>query len=225
MRYGISAWCLPLTLCIAFWASVTHAASFSGPAVVVDGDTIKINNQVIRLYGIDAPENGQNCKRQTGKSYNCGAASENALKELVGARTTCSGDTFDNYERLIAVCSAGDIDINRALVQSGHAVVFRKFSNRYIAEEELAARNQLGMWQGEFEYPWEFRSARWEAADEEAPYPECPIKGNINRKGVKIYHAPWSRSYSRTKINTNKSERWFCSEAEALKAGWRAPYR
>jgi hypothetical protein len=57
-----------------------------------------------------------------------------------------------------------------------------------------------------------------------APDPNCPIKGNINSKGERIYHTPWgSRNYDRTKINTAKGERWFCNEAEAVAAGWRAP--
>ena len=60
----------------------------------------------------------------------------------------------------------------------------------------------------------------------EAPDPNCLIKGNINRKKEKIYHTPWSSPhYKRTKINTGKGERWFCTESEARRAGWRAPYR
>lgn len=222
-RKLITLFALPLGFFIT--TSLSHAASVSGKAVVVDGDTLKIGNQVVRLYGLDAPENGQNCKRKNGKSYNCGAASENALKSLTQAETTCVGDTFDNYERLIAVCSSSNTNINQALVLAGHAVVFRKYSKTYIPEEERAASKKVGMWQGDFQNPWDFRSDKWNAASQAAPNPDCPIKGNINRKGVKIYHAPWSRSYTRTKINTGKSERWFCSEAEALAAGWRAPYR
>ena len=111
------------------------------------------------------------------------------------------------------------------MVLAGHALVFRKFSDTYSEEELAAKRSGAGVWQGNFELPWEFRSKRWTVASQESPYPDCPIKGNINRKGVKIYHTPWSRSYSRTKIDESKSERWFCSEAEALAAGWRAPLR
>ena len=60
----------------------------------------------------------------------------------------------------------------------------------------------------------------------EAPDPNCLIKGNINRKKEKIYHTPWSSPhYKRTKINTGNGERWFCTETEARRAGWRAPYR
>ena len=50
----------------------------------------------------------------------------------------------------------------------------------------------------------------------------CPIKGTISKNG-RIYHAPWPPWYKRTKVSLNKGERWFCSEREALDAGWRAP--
>ena len=111
------------------------------------------------------------------------------------------------------------------MVLSGWAVAYRKFSQDYVAEEDEAKAAERGLWAGRFESPAEFRANKWAAAAKEAPDSECPIKGNINSKKVRIYHAPWSRSYSRTKINTAKGERWFCTEAEAVAAGWRAPLR
>lgn len=50
---------------------------------------------------------------------------------------------------------------------------------------------------------------------------DCLIKGNINAKGQRIYHPPGCRYYAATKIDTARGERWFCSEAEAVRAGWR----
>jgi len=201
------------------------ATEISGSARILDGDTIEIASTVIRLHGIDSPENAQNCQRANGKNFNCGAAAETELKKLVGANVICTGNQFDNFDRLIAICTSGDIEINRTLVQSGWSLAYRKFSNDYVTEENDAKLNKRGLWAGSFETPWDFRAKRWSAASQAAPDSECPIKGNINRKGVRIYHAPWSRSYSRTKINTAKGERWFCNEAEALAAGWRAPLR
>jgi hypothetical protein len=72
--------------------------------------------------------------------------------------------------------------------------------------------------------PWEYRARRWDTAAQIMPG-NCPIKGNINAKGERIYHAPWSKHYAATRIDTSKGERWFCTEAEARAAGWRAPYR
>ena len=53
----------------------------------------------------------------------------------------------------------------------------------------------------------------------------CLIKGNISSKGESIYHVPGDQHYDRTKIRTSKGERWFCSEAEAVAAGWRKAER
>ena len=202
--------------------SPAHAVEISGPAVVQDGDTFKIGSQVIRLNGIDAPENGQDCER-SGRSYNCGAKAENKLRSILRNGVTCSGQRFDDFNRLLADCIADGEDVSASMVRSGWALAFRKYSTTYVPDEETARENNRGMWAGSFTAPWEFRAVKWKGND--APDPACPIKGNINGKGVRIYHTPWSRSYSRTRINTAKGERWFCDEAEALSAGWRAPFR
>jgi len=126
---------------------------------------------------------------------------------------------------LIAVCSIDTVDINRWLVTEGLAVAFRRYSTDYVDAEAHARDHEAGIWAGTFEMPWDYRERRWAEVGSQAPDPNCPIKGNINKKGERIYHTPWgSRSYSRTKINTAKGERWFCDEAEAMAAGWRAPF-
>jgi hypothetical protein len=108
------------------------------------------------------------------------------------------------------------------MVRQGMAWAFVKFSDVYVAPQEAAKTDGLGVWQGASQPAWEFRAARWNTAKQVSPE-GCPIKGNITKNG-KIYHPPWSPWYDRTKISTNKGERWFCNEAEAIKAGWRAPY-
>ena len=214
-----------LLISILLGMSIATAADVAGNARVVDGDTIAVESVTVRLYGIDAPENGQDCTRASGKKYNCGLAAEKHLKRLAQGRVQCSGNQFDDYGRLIGICESGGKEVNRAMVLAGWALAFRKFSDTYVTEEATAKAGGRGMWAGEFQAPWEFRAQKWQAASQAVPDRDCPIKGNINRKGVKIYHAPWSRSYKRTKINTAKGERWFCSEGEALAAGWRAPFR
>ncbi len=197
------------------------AMELSGSATIQDGDTLRIGEQVIRLIGMDAPENGQDCERN-GRSYNCGATAENKLRSILRDGVICTGDEFDDFGRLLAKCRAGDLDVSAEMVRSGWALAFRKYSTTYVSEEDAARSAHVGMWAGTFIPAWEFRAAKWEGND--APDPACPIKGNISKRG-RIYHTPWSRSYSRTKINTAKGERWFCNEGEALAAGWRAPFR
>lgn len=200
------------------------AMEASGVPKITDGDTLSINGQKVRLYGIDAFENGQSCERGS-RRYNCGLSAENALQTLSQHGVRCTGDSFDDYDRLLAVCYAGDIEINAALVETGHALAFRRYALDYIAEEDRARQSSAGAWAGTFTPPWKFRSARWTIATGKIPNAACPIKGNINRKGERVYHVPRSRSYTRTKVSIEPGERWFCDEAEAEAAGWRAPHR
>ena len=109
------------------------------------------------------------------------------------------------------------------MVAKGMAWAFLKFSDEYEADQENAKLAKLGIWRGPAQAPWEFRAKRWNTAAQVAPK-GCPIKGNITKNGH-IYHTPWSPWYKRTRINIAKGERWFCDEAEAIKAGWRAPIR
>jgi hypothetical protein len=93
------------------------------------------------------------------------------------------------------------------------------------AAEEAARAEGIGIWQGPAEPPWEWRRRQQTrvATVASGPAPEgCNIKGNINSAGVKIYHTPASPWYKRTTVNESRGQRWFCSEAEARAAGWRA---
>ncbi len=190
---------------------------------VIDGDTLEIDNVKYRLHGVDAPEHGQKCLKKKGKYWRCGTAATKALKLMVEGKTlSCDNRGIDNYARIISVCKVGNLDINRALVEQGHAWAFVRYAKDYEDAENIARTNKLGIWQFKTEPAWEFRAKRWEVALQVSPT-GCPIKGNIS-KGGRIYHAPWSPWYTRTKISENKGERWFCSEKEALDAGWRAPY-
>lgn len=208
------------------FALVCLFTAFATPSLgnvrVVDGDTLKIDDQSYRIYGIDAPEIGQTCG-----AFACGKEAANALLGLVsGQRVTCEAVEIDRYGRKVARCFAGQRDIGAAMVDAGLAWAFRKFSLDYAAHEDAAKAAAVGVWAHETSDtspPWEFREERWQASAQSSPQAGCPIKGNISDNG-RIYHAPWSPWYSRTKINEAKGERWFCNELEAIQAGWRAPY-
>ena len=190
---------------------------------VVDGDTIELNGVVYRLHGIDAPEAGQKCSKPNGKSWECGKAAISALEELVLGRTvSCDDRGQDGYGRTIAVCKIDDQDINATMVATGHAWAFRRYSGDYVAVEDKAHERRIGIWQADTQAPWDYRAEKWTLGQQEAP-DGCPIKGNISENGH-IYHTPWSPWYKKTKVNVDDGERWFCDEAEAIKAGWRAPY-
>lgn len=192
----------------------------TGIARVIDGDTLQIGEVRIRLEGIDAPEAGQTCKRKYVGAWACGTAATGALARLVEGRSiACEPRGLDKYGRMLGVCFAGSQDVNAAMVRQGHAWAFVKYSATYVNEEALARKESLGIWQGESTPAWEYRAQRWAGAEEKAPE-GCAIKGNVTKHG-RIYHMPWSPWYAQIRMEPDKGKRWFCSEAEAISAGWR----
>lgn len=138
----------------------------SGNAKIIDGDTIKINSKKIRLYGIDAPEFKQTCKKTYltiifftfTKDYPCGKISTENLKKKINNKViTCKILDIDKYKRLIGECYKRNLNLNSWLVSNGHAVAYRKYSKKYVSYEINAKNEKLGIWQGKFEMPWEYR--------------------------------------------------------------------
>ena len=209
----------------SFSVTDLNAEVLVGRASVIDGDTFKINNIPIRLHGIDAPETDQSCHNQDGKSYRCGKlAKTQMVKYTKGKIVACNINGRDRYKRLIAVCYAGNQDLNGLLVSDGLALAYRQYSKKYIEAENIAKLNKVGLWQGRFVKPWDWRKGKRLVKESTKHSDKCMIKGNISNSG-KIYHTPASPWYKRTKINTGKGERWFCSEEEAKAAGWRPTKR
>lgn len=152
---------LGLTALIA--ARVEHLATqtLAGQAVVNDGDSLTIGSERIRLKGIDAPEWDQTCHAPSG-SYRCGRESASALREHVRGRpVSCEGWERDRYGRLLAVCSVGGVDLNRRQVADGWAVAY----GAYDEEERQARAQQVGLWQGEFDRPRDWRTMRGDAGE------------------------------------------------------------
>ena len=217
----VSGYCTSVILAVALiWA--TPLTVQAADVAIVDGDTLDVGGVRYRLHGIDAPEAGQKCAKPNGGKWRCGRRAMDALAELASAGPVkCEGRGRDDFDRVLAVCTAGGVELNDAMVRRGHAWAFRKYSPDYVAAEKVAKAATLGVWRAKSEPPWEYRARRWQVGKQVAP-DGCPIKGNISKSG-RIYHAPWSPWYGRTKVSVKKGERWFCSEREALDAGWRAP--
>jgi len=200
----------------------------SGRASVVDGDSLEIGATSIRLFGIDAPEGRQSCMRNDA-SWPCGLAARQKLQSLVSdGILECTQKDIDRYGRTVAVCTKDDTDLGAELVLAGLALAYRQYSNDYVADEDVARAAGRGVWAGTFTPPWDWRTdpqAHARPAAVEPGRADCAIKGNVNRAGDRIYHVPGAPSYEATRIDTARGERWFCSEEQALGAGWRAPRR
>lgn len=193
----------------------------AGDAIVIDGDTLEIGGRRIRLEGIDAPEMAQSCQTDSGSPWRCGRAAQQKLTEVTRGQTVaCDAAGTDKYGRILAVCFVEGEDINAALVRQGLAWAFVRYSELYVSKEAEARAARRGIWQADNTAPWDFRHGRWQTAEASAPL-GCAIKGNVSSKGM-IYHAPWSAWYDKVKIDEARGERWFCSEDEAIAAGWRA---
>lgn len=218
-------------------AATAAVQTIVGRASVIDGDTIEISGQRVRFNGIDAPESAQRCQNAAGKSYACGSEAANALDVFLATSrpVTCKFVDWDQYGRFVGNCSRADGgSVQEWLVANGHALDWPQYSHGTFSRQEKAAEaSRLGVWQGKFQKPWEWRAAQREQAVPAAVSPVgslvgqsgCNIKGNISAKGARIYHVLGQKYYSRTKISVGKGERWFCSEAEARQAGWRKARR
>jgi endonuclease YncB( thermonuclease family) len=124
---------------------------------VVDGDTIHLNGEKIRFTGIDTPELKQTCVKE-GLAEPCGVTAKEILVEKVGDnKVKCISEGKDRYKRTLAECFVNDESLSSYLVRSGYAFAYRKYSKKFIKDEDYARLNKLGMWSMEFVYPWDFR--------------------------------------------------------------------
>jgi endonuclease YncB( thermonuclease family) len=205
---------------------VAHAAEYRGTAShVQDGDSFVLSlasggKSTIRLAECDAPEQGQPF----------GEAARRHLRQLIeGKVLVVLANENDAYGRLVGRVYLGKDDINAAMVEAGFAWANEPYltDRDFIALERAARAARKGLWNASVppQAPWLWRQDARETR-QRASVPEvvgeCRIKGNISASGRKIYHLPGSHSWADTRINARQGERWFCTEEEAVAAGWQA---
>ena len=133
--------------------------SFADNLKIIDGDTIILNGEKIRFSGIDTPELKQTCLKDD-QEVSCGMTAKMLLVKKIGDNTPeCISEGKDVYKRTLAECFVNGESLSKFLVRSGYAFAYRKYSTKFIKDEEFAKENKLGMWAMTFQYPWDFRKS------------------------------------------------------------------
>lgn len=145
-----------VTLCLTLSLQATKAGdALRGMPRVIDGNTIELAGQRLRLHGIDAPELGQVCELR-GKPYDCGEISRAALLDLTaGTPILCRPIESESGT---AYCFAEDYDLSSGMVYTGWALADREVTDRYVETEAGARDGKRGLWRGRFVAPWDWRA-------------------------------------------------------------------
>lgn len=154
-----------VTLGVAvFIGSPADATEITGRATVIDGDTLEIHGQRVRLWGIDAPESSQLCFADE-RAQRCGQQAALRLVEFIGnAPVSCIQVDTDRYRRPVAVCAVGERDLADWLVREGLAIDFARYSDgEYASAQRDAAAARRGIWATSFVEPGRFRACMREA--------------------------------------------------------------
>ena len=146
-----------ILIVLLLWSvpSISYAQSWQ----VIDGDTVRHGERVIRFWGIDSPEINQRCLKDDGSEYKCGHDAKTALEVLILDKPlVCEYLNKDRYKRDIARCSVDRMDIGGLMVSLGWAVDYERYSKgHYQLEQFQAQKLGLGLWKGEFEVPSIYR--------------------------------------------------------------------
>ena len=186
-------------------------------ATVIDGDTLIIGSKRIFLRGVDAPETDQFCLVGQVR-WECGKQATRELRNKIGGKGVVCRQRRPGF----ADCWRGNINLGSWMVSNGWASA-SSTPNIYGNEERQAKQAKRGIWRSEFVRPWAWRRGlRSTNSAENSQSRSCAIKGNIMPTGERRYYTPKSRGYKQVQIDPGNGERWFCSGAQAKRAGWKA---
>jgi micrococcal nuclease len=196
---------------------------------VIDGDTIKVKyngkTETIRYLLIDTPE----VRHQTLGNQPLGDEASSRNQQLLEDATVALefdvGERYDDYGRLLAYVYADGQSVQQVLLEEGLARLAYVFApntrhlDSFKEAEAIARQAELNIWQYE-KYVTNRGFDKTKVNEVKAHEPKtnekCLIKGNINRENKKIYHIPSGKYYEQT-----KPEKWFCTEQQALDAGFK----
>ena len=133
-----------------------ESGELSGYVKVIDGDSVRLGRDEIRLVGIDAPEGRQTCERG-GETWDCGEEARRQLERLIGGqKVICRTVERDKHGRYLGTCEAGGKNLNAAMVETGFAVSY----GSYRSQERAAKGAKRGLWSGTFQKPRDWRHER-----------------------------------------------------------------
>ncbi len=143
---GIVLLLLPATLFGRVPAGSDSLTVAAAAVAVVDGETLRLDDRVVRLRGVLAPPRGRVCRRGDGAAFDCGAAAADGLARLVGDRdVTCRLAGRDRSGFPQGTCRAGGADLNRAMIAGGWARAEPGTPALAAAEAEARA-GARGLW-------------------------------------------------------------------------------
>jgi endonuclease YncB( thermonuclease family) len=199
------------------------STTVSGRSLVIGPGLLRIGTKTVRLSGIEVLERQQVCTKGQ-RRWRCGEASVAALTRLTQGRTlSCTLRGTDASGHAKGVCHDRETDIAAALVKGGHAFASTGLLASYGRAEGEARTARAGIWSGEAERPDIWRARLWDEAKKRTP-DGCPIKGQVSG-GARLYVLPWSPEYARVRVDSRRGGRWFCTEKEAIEAGWKPSLR
>ena len=141
---------------LIFFLTFPHVKSQD--LIVVDGDTIHLNGLKIRFSGIDTPELKQICIKNDAKNF-CGLKAKEILINKIGNNIVeCIHEGKDQYQRILAECFVDNESLSSHLVRNGYAFAYRKYSKKFVKDEDYAKINKIGIWSMKFDYPWDYRN-------------------------------------------------------------------
>ena len=146
-------------------AASTARAEIVGKARVIDGDTIEVQGQRIRLHGIDAPERAQKCRSRAGQDVLCGELATEYLRSWIdrAPQVRCVERGTGKYGRAIGLCylaggtALDGLDLSAEMVRAGWALAYRQYSDDYADAEDAARARGAGIWAFAFTAPWAWR--------------------------------------------------------------------
>jgi len=231
MRYPVSRH-IGLVICIvlaAAAAAIQITTSFESGAVgpgqrisVIDGDTLELDDKIIQLYGIDAPELGQICMHDRTPEH-CGLAAAFELKKLLSvehAPLECRQAKAADDPSL-QICTFAHIDIARVLLEGGYVLTAADTSQDYLQAQESAHQGALGLWHNQYVKPEDWRSGKRLPVENDGPQESCPIKAVVRGNSMRLYFVPTDPDYEAIKIDPAKGDKLYCSDEDARRDGWR----